>query len=53
MTTFSHTLALDFLGLRRRRIPAKLAVQMTAAFHSVSEIRVLCAYELYESEAQR
>jgi hypothetical protein len=51
MNAQTHTLALDFLGLRRRGIAAKPAALMTARFHGVPEIRVLSAYELFEYSA--
>lgn len=54
LTSHGLTLALDFIGLRRRGIAAKPAALMVASFHGVTETRVLCAYELYEmSFAQR
>lgn len=53
MNAQTYTLACDFIGLRRRRVPAKAAAQMVARFHGVSEVRVLCAYELYEYTRDR
>jgi hypothetical protein len=45
------TLALDFLALRSRSVPAKLAANMVADFHGCTETTVLCAYELYNLSA--
>lgn len=52
MNFLSYTLARDFLALKRRGFAAKHAAGAVSIFHGVSEIRVLCAYELYEQEVQ-
>ena len=45
-----RAIALDFLGLRERRVPAKAAALQCALFHRCTETRVLIAYEMIEHE---
>jgi hypothetical protein len=50
MDAIMRAIALDFLGLRERRVPAKAAALQCALFHRCTETRVLIAYEMIEHE---
>jgi hypothetical protein len=48
----SDTVAKDFIGLRRRGIAGKAAIQATAAFHGLHDTTVQVAYMRWEQARQ-